>query len=287
MVVRWTVTFTFLCLHIEVAALAQSPLLRGTVINESSACYAPKPLVVQFLGQVSPRVQLGVGESQTVSLSRGAYTVAIYDHEGNLQETPLVIIDDADFFLRFGCPAIKVGGRDDSKTVKGRLRFANTTPDCGDQKNVVFVMDGIAYATVQAGVVIEATAPLDASKLEVVGVPDGKRLFVMPLRGLKDGDTLYYGCTDPTALNGSGVMVMFENNTDKCEVPRHLTLWLDFRPKVGLKPGEKKVFPVEKGQHDFRVTEGLAGAQVLKGTRNVVTPFKVHYGCQNQSESKQ
>jgi hypothetical protein len=287
MVVRWTVTFTFLVLHIEVAALAQSSLLRGTVINESSACYAPKFLVVQFLGQVSPRVQLNVGESQTVSLSRGAYTVAIYDKEGNLQETPLVLIDDADFILRFGCPSIKAGGHDDVKAVNGKIRFANSADDCGDPKSVVFVLDGVVYATVQAGSVIEASAPLNASRLEVVGVPDGKRLFVMPVRGLKEGDTLYYGCTDPTALNAGGVMVMFENDTDKCEVPRHLTLWVDFRPKLGLKPGDKKILPVEKGQHDFRVTEGLVGAQVLKGTRNVLAPFKVHFGCQKQSENKQ
>jgi|GEM_PF-692610 len=283
--VRAIPILAFFVLNIEVASFAQVPLLRGTVINESRACYEPKPLVLQFLGQVSPRVQLDVGESQEVSLPRGVFTVAVYDQGGNLWETPLVLIDDENFILRFGCPAIKHGKRDEPKIVKGKIRFANTTADCGDEKTVIFVLDGVPYATVQAGSVIEALAPLDVSKLEVVSVPEGKRLLVMAVQGLKEGDTLYYGCTDPTVKDAKGVMVVFENNTHRCEVPRHLTLWVDFRPKLGLKPGERKALYVEKGQHDFRVTEGLGGAQVLKGIRNVVTPLKVHFGCQNQGEN--
>lgn len=258
----------------------------GEVLNASGSCGRPLALTVQFLGPVSPRLELEPGAVQAVSLARGFYQAAIQTSDGTPVESPLVVIEGKGFSLSFGCPPIP--GHSDSPSrpalphnpASVPVRFANTTGDCGDPRTVVFVVNNSPTATLPAGGVSGGSVPGSGFLLEVASLPENKRLFVRRVAGIKSGESLYYGCTDPDFVSRKdGVAVVFENATDSCPSPGPLTLWVDGWPRLGLPPGRATTVFLSKGFHDFEVGPGLLTTRFLRGSRDVAAPFRIRYGC--------
>ncbi len=264
-------------------------LIGGKVHNVSDSCGRPRTLTVQFLGPVSPRLEVPPGASEPVSLTRGLYQATVQTSDGLPLESPLVVVERKDFVWSFGCPPFAdppvtspVQARSKSDGVIS-VRFANTTPDCGEPRAVVFVLNGEAVATVPAGKTVQARAPTGDLLLEVVSIPQNQRLFIHRLGPVEADQTLWYGCTDPGFVSRKdGVVVVFENATDSCPSPAPLTLWVDGWPRVGLLPGRALTLALPRGPHEFEVRPGLQPARLLQGTRDVQAPFRIRYGCSKQ-----
>lgn len=282
-------------------------LLGGEVRNASDSCGRPRPITVQFLGPVSPRVEILPGAAQPVSLARGFYQAAVQTPDGVSLETPFVVVDRKDFVWSFGCLAIPevpalsdpadppatigwphppaLPGASAIAKVAGTVpvRFANTTGDCGDPRTVVFLVNGSPAATAPPDAVVVGRVPSGEFLLEVASLPDNRRLLVRHVAGVESGQTLHHGCTDPDfASRKDGVAVVFENATDSCPSPAPLTLWVDGWPRIGLLPGRATTLGLPRGPHEFEVRQGLLPARLLHGTRDVQAPFRIRYGCSKQ-----
>lgn len=280
-------------------------LLGGEVRNASDSCGRPRPLTVQFLGPVSPRLELDPGATQAVSLARGFYQATIQTTDGTPVESPLVAVEGKGFSWSFGCPPIpdppvaskgsapppashppaSPGDAPDppAGSGTGRVRFANTSGDCGDPRTVVFLVNGSPAATAPPAAVIDGRVPSGEFLLEVASLPDNRRLLVRHVAGVESGRTLHYGCTDPDfASREDGVAVVFENATDSCPSPGPLTLWVDGWPRIGLLPGRATTLSLPRGPHEFEVRPGLLSERLLQGTRDVQAPFRIRYGCSKQ-----
>ncbi len=263
--------------------IASVALLGGEVRNASDTCGQPRMLTVQFLGPVSPRLEVSPGASEPVSLARGFYQVTIQTPDGEPLESPIVVVERKNFVWTFGCPPF-AAPRAEPRSGGGRpVQFVNTTPDCGAPMTVVFVLNGDAAATVPAGRSAQGHAPKGEVLMEVVSVPENRRLLVRRLESVEAGQTLFYGCTDPEfASQTGGVPVVFENSTHACPSPQPLTLWVDGWPRIGLAPGQAKTVGVPKGVHEFEVRPGLLLMRLLQGSRDVQAPFRIRYGCSTQ-----
>ncbi len=260
----------------------------GEVRNASDSCGRPRTLTVQFLGPVSPRLELDPGARRAVSLARGFYQATVQARDGAPVESPLVVVEGEGFSWSFGCPPIPdtpaTGSADPPAAAATRgVRFANTTGDCGDPRTVVFLANGSPAATVPPAKEVVARVPSSGFLLEVASVPDHRRLLVRHVAGGEFGGTLYYGCTDPDfASRKGGVAVVFENATDSCPSPGPLTLWVDGWPRVGLLPGRATTLDLPRGPHEFEVRPGILPTRLLQGTRDVQAPFRIRYGCSKQ-----
>lgn len=262
----------------------------GEVRNASDSCGRPRTLTVQFLGPVSPRLEIPPGTSEPVSLARGFYQATVQTHDGLPLESPLVVVERKGFAWSFGCPPFAdPPGTSPAQANSSRsggtipVRLANTTPDCGEPRTVIFILDGEAAATVPAGRTVEARAPTGDVLLEVVSIPENRRLFMRRLGAVEADQTLFYGCTDPGFVSHKGgVAVVFENATDSCPSPGPLTLWVDGWPRVGLLPGRATTLDLPRGPHEFEVRPGILPTRLLQGTRDVQAPFRIRYGCSKQ-----
>ncbi len=242
---------------------------------------------------MSPRLELEPGVTQAVSLARGSYQVTVQTADGTPVESPLAMVEDRGFLWSFGCPpipehALASTGRtsrpgDDPPPGTRAIRFANTTPDCGDPMPVVFLVNDAPVATVPAGGVVAGHVPSGEFLLVVASVSENRRLLVRRVARVESGQTLPYGCTDPDFVSRrDGVPVVFENATDSCPSPGPLTLWVDGWPRIGLPPGRAATLGVPRGLHDFDVRPGLLPTRLLQGSRNVQVPFRIRYGCSKQ-----
>ena len=237
------------------------------------------PLSVQLLGgQVSPVFTLPPGEAVPVSLARGLYQVSVTRPDGSIVEEGQVLVESPGFKLLFGCPgAHRRPDRSDRGDVP--VRFANTTKDCGEADQVEFYADGRLVASVAPGRQIEGRLPRSDVLLEVVVA--GRRVFQRYLSQVSKDQSFFHGCTDPWAPT-DGIAVVFQNETDRCPDladRRHLTLWVDDAPRLGLPPSGKGVVYVKPGRHDFQVRVGMSRQRVISGARDVSGPFRVRYGC--------
>jgi len=235
---------------------------------------------VQFFGNVSARVaDLKPGESREISLSRGPYDVAVQDGDGAVVENTRILVTDKGYRFDLGCvPKAVKSVVDDRKAV--RVWFANTSGDCGTPEAVELRLNGVSYGIVADGALTRVAVPSKDVLMEVVR--EGKRLFAEWFDTLKDGGTVFFGCTDPAIRRpSSGVTVFFQNSTDQCGAGggRYLTLKVDGMTKVGLSPGGRTSIVLKRGAHDLAVYAGMSREVLLKGRRNVTKSFRIHYGC--------
>jgi len=262
---------------------ADLDLLPGTAFNVSARCGDPAPVSVQFMGaDVSPLVDLPAGDGVPISLARGFYSVAATRRDGSTVEEAQVRVDGPGFRLAFGCatpfpPPESV--RLAADRGESQVRFSNTTGDCGDPRRIEFWADGRLAAAVGPGGSVEGRLPRADVVVDVVS--GGKRLVSTHLATVRTGQHVFHGCTDPGAPS-EGVAIAFQNTTDACPDPlerRHLTLWVDSAPRLGLAPGGQGVAYGPRGRHEIKVLVGLTREKLVSGTREVVAPFRVRYGC--------
>lgn len=255
----------------------------GFLQNISDLCARNQALSVQFLGPVSPRVEVAPGARMPISLATGYYQMAVYAPDGVPLETPLVKISGAGYVFKFGCQpfAVDSGPSADPKKRSGlAVQLANTTDDCGSGKTVLFLFDGEPVATVRPGHIVDAQVPPEPALFEVVTLPDTRRVLVVPHQKVERGMLLFYGCTDPRVLQRKeGILVIVENLTNKCPEPIAITLWVDGGPWLGVLAGQSRPIFVPKGSHHFLLREGLSLNKLLESTRDVQRPFKISYGC--------
>lgn len=269
-----------LCLWTQ-PAHADLSLHGGSVRNATDACGVSKPLSIQFFGMLSPRLKdIEPGGVREVSLSKGLYDVTVQGNDGAVIESLRIFIGGPGFRLDFGClpgPA---------KTPVGQQRavqiwLANTTGDCGTPQEVEFRLNGAVQGKVEDGGMIRVPSRSKDVLFEVVR--EGSRVYAEHHATVKDGQTLFHGCTDPVYLRKrSGVSVLFQNSTNLCEGKskgRYLTLWVDGNRLVGLAPGRKTSVPLRQGNRNLAVYVGMTRELVLKGTKKVSAPFRIHYGC--------
>ena len=213
-------------------------------------------------------------------MPRGVYGVAVMRGEGTVVEETQVQVRDRDFRLEFGCaepPASE--GKAEGDQVE--VRLANTAMDCGEPGAVEFRVNGRLAGLVGDGAVEDAKVPAGDV---IVDVLRGKRrLLTWHIPAPKAGRTLAFGCSDPEAVGegGGGIPVAFQNSTDLCEAgqQKHLTLWLDGFPVIGLAPGGRTAVRVATGLHEVEVRVGRTRERVMSGSKFVTGPFRVHFGC--------
>ena len=194
-----------------------------------------------------------------------------------------MLVVDAGFRLPIGCGGSPDAGTRDKPPVDPGIpvRLVNTTADCGEAREVQFIVNGRNAGFVRPGETVDARAPAKDVLVEVVS--GGRRLYTTYRPVVAPGNSLFYGCTDPDAMSDrSGISVLFQNSTDECldaTEKRHLTLWIDRRPVLGMAPGGRAAVRVTAGRHVFEVLVGTTRQRVLKGVKDVLEPFRVHYGC--------
>jgi len=257
-------------------------LLAGEVRNVSNTCGRLRTLTVQFVGPISPRLEVPAGERWPISLIRGLYRATVLNPDGSMDESPLILVERKGFVWSFGCPMFSAPASTNAGGDPVLVRFANTTEDCGDPQAVAFVVNGKSVAVVPAGQTKDAQIPDRDAFVEVVSVPGNQRLMIQQMDRISRGRVIHYGCTEPGFGRDGDVSVVFQNATDSCASATFLTLWVDGRPRIGLAPGRSSVFRLTAGPHEFDVREGLTSNRVLQGTRDVRAPFRIRYGCNKQ-----
>jgi hypothetical protein len=259
-------------------AVAQGGLVPGAVVNATDRCGAPGSLIVQFLGSdLSPRLELAAGAEARTSLSRGVYSVTVSRSDGTLVEEVLARVEEGGFRLPVGCPGAMGAG--DLKSEPVAIRLANTTADCGDARDLDFVVGGGAPVRVAAGAVVEARVPGTGVLFEALA--GGRRVWMLHAARVREGRTIFVGCTDPDAMAiRGGETVAFENTTEGCPGGgRHVTLWVDGFPVVGRGPAGKAAVVVPAGRHVFEVYGGMGRERLLRGEKDVKGPFRIRSGC--------
>jgi hypothetical protein len=267
-------------------AFADSGLLPGWVENVTGRCGNARALSVQVVGaDVSPRVDVAPGRSTPIAVPKGLYGITVFDDGGILIEETRTLIRDGGFRILLGC-----GGRaldsetnvpPDPDTRLVPVRLVNSSQDCGAPETVEFRAAGRALGTVPAGGSLDAQVP--ARELPVDVLSGDRRVLTFHVPTVTSGQSLVYGCTHPDLFGPrNGVSVAFANTTDACEDPgqvHHLTLWIDGLPVAGLAPGRSVALRVARGKHDFQVRVGMSRERVVRGSREVTAPFRIHYGC--------
>jgi hypothetical protein len=256
----------------------------GRIRNRTGLCGEDHGLSVQLLGaDMSPRFDLPAGGEVAMAVPRGLYGVTALGPDGRVVEESRVLVTAPGFLLSFGCPR-NPGTTDVTAApppVLVPVELFNSSMDCGRPETVSFFADGLPLGRVEPGARVPATAPQGARGIEVFA--DGRRTVSWTHSGVIAGTVLTYGCTVPEHQGpAEGIPVAFENTTDSCTDPlqrRYLTLWLDGAPAVGLAPGQLGGVRVTPGPHEFQVFVGQTQERVIRGTRDVSAPFRIHFGC--------
>lgn len=268
----------------EASADPATPL-SGRVLNHTGLCGEVLALSVQLLGaDVSPRVVVPGDGEVAISLPRGLYGVTALGPDGRVVEESRLLVLEPGFRVPVGCPHRPDRVDDEGAAADPVLvpvDLFNASMDCGWPEIVSFFANGLPLGRVESGARLPAAAPRGATRFEVFA--DGKRSLSWTGPELASGASLTYGCTVPEHQGPlSGIAVAFENTTDSCTDPlqrRYLTLWVDGRPTVGLAPGQLGGVRVEPGAHRFEVFVGQTQERVIRGTRDVSAPFRIHFGC--------
>ncbi len=218
----------------------------------------------------------------SVSLPKGLYGLTALGSDGAVVEESRVLVSVPGFVVPVGCPAQAVAmAPSDAALVLISIQLFNSSMDCGRPETVEFIADGLPLGRVEPGARVLANAPRGATRIEVFA--QGRRTMAWTRPPLEAGQALTYGCTFPAAQGpASGIAVAFENTTDSCTDPaqhRFLTLWVDGEPAVGLAPGQRGGVRVVPGPHVFQVFVGQTLERVVKGTKDVKEPFRIHFGC--------
>lgn len=272
------VVFVFLLLAPN--PLQAHALLPGEVRNVSKRCGPPKVISAHFSGPMSVSITVEPEVTRSLSLLPGIYWTLIQGPDGLPIESPLVVIEASGFALELGCPprAQAPGPPNQGKPVT----LANTTDTCGNPQTLLFFANGRLLAEVSPGAKVSTTVPEGRLLLEAVALPDRRRVFIRDILRLQNIETIYFGCTEP-GFGQEGIPILFENSTDLCPKPSHLTLWVDGWPRIGLSPGGRRLFRLPKGPHEFVLRVGLSAEKVLEGKRDVSGPFKITFGCKGEA----
>jgi hypothetical protein len=264
-------------------ARADTSLLPGSVANVTASCGAEGPLSVQFLGAVvSPLIEVPPGVLLPISLPGGLYNVTVTRRDGSLVEETRALVHDAGFRFAFGCARPPAPSDPAAGEAMVDAWLVNTSGACGDGREVEFLLDGRPAGKVADASEKAVRAPAGGTTVDAMG--GGTRLLTFHLPRVAAGQSIVFGCTDPESVreDAPGVAVAFQNTTDACattEERRHLTLWVDGLPRLGLPPGGKGVIRVQPGFRDVQVTVGRTRETVMRGLKDVGGPFRVRWGC--------
>lgn len=256
---------------------AKELIISGSVIHMGNNCKNENPVSVHFLGPTSsPNIILNPGERETIGLSPGFYDMLVQSLEGVIIEETKALLHEGGFILPVGCSKpVRLPSQGKGKK---KVRFANTSKDCGSPIDVTFYVNGTMIDSVSVG--REITADVPDRDVVVESYSQNNRLLVQYFASLKDTQIIYYGCTDPSFA--SGVSVMFQNTTNLCDgnsKDRYLTLWVDGMPIKGIMPGTSSIVMIPKGKHYFEVMVAFTREKVLSGAKEVLSPFRIHFGC--------
>lgn len=254
---RRTIQLLFLVLLFGFAqeALAAPPspsMASGRVINRTSDCGEPQAIRVQIMGvDMSPRLELEPNAELPLTLSTGLYAVTVFDLDGRILEQSKALVLGSAFKLYVGC---------ESKPAQPKVT-QGTQPE------------GERFPEIKL-----------RKEMQIEAFVDGKRLLTGTYQNLVDGASVYFGCTfnDHIKSFSSGIPVSFQNTTDACSDPsqkRFLTFWVDGIPIEGIAPGKRGGVRVPPGDHVFQVFVGLTTERVVRGVKDVQSPFRVHFGC--------
>ena len=273
-------------------ASGQSGLLPGRVENRTSSCGAAETLTVQVSGSdLSPRVEVAPDRPTSLALPRGLYGVTVIRADGSLLEETRTLVLGDDFVLAIGCagvasaavPAPAAPARADGTVPEGfvPVRFVNTSGDCGEPREVEFRVDRRPVGTVADRGEVRGLLRVAGAVVDVMS--GDRRLLTYSVARPRAGQALVFGCTYPdSAGSADGVPVAFENTTDQCpdaSSRRSLTLWVDGLPVTGIGPGGKTGVRIRPGRHEFEVRVGWSRERVVRGAKEVLAPFRIHYGC--------
>ena len=292
---RRTIQLLFLVLLFGFAqeALAAPPspsMASGRVINRTSDCGEPQAIRVQVMGvDMSPRLELEPSAELPLTLSTGLYAVMVFDLDGRILEQSKALVLGSAFNLYVGCeskpaqPKVTKGTQPEGERVPEiKLRLVNSFQDCGTPYTVTVYIDGEEKAVLKPK--SKKTVKVPKKEMQIEAFVDGKRLLTGTYQNLVDGASVYFGCTfnDHIKNFSSGIPVSFQNTTDACSDPnqkRFLTFWVDGIPIEGIAPGKRGGVRVLPGEHVFQVFVGLTTERVVRGVKDVQSPFRVHFGC--------
>lgn len=257
----------------------------GRIVNVTGSCGERVALSVQLLGaEVSPRVDVPADGEVAMSLPPGVYGVTAMAPGGVLVEESRVLVTRAGFRVPAGCPTRAPAPEAFVPPAEGErvpVQLFNSSMDCGLPQTVEFVADGVWLGRLEPGARVAATAPRGATLIEAY--VQGRRAFSATRPAIEAGAVLTCGCTVADATGpAAGIPVAFENTTDTCTDPaqhRHLTLWVDGMPVVGVGPGQRAGVRVTPGPHAFQVFVGMTQERVVRGAKDVQAPFRIHFGC--------
>lgn len=259
-------------------------LVSGRIVNRTAACGDAVSVAVQLMGaEMSPRIEVAADGELPVSLPRGLYGVAVIAEDGTLLEESRTLIGGPGFLVPAGCPTIPFArtASDGGQAAEVGMNLVNSSGDCGRPESVEFFLDGNSLGSVPPGGRVTRRAASRTALIEAF--VEGRRALSWTHPPLGEGGSLTYGCTYPELLAGtSGIPVAFENTTDTCTDPsqhRFLTLWIDGVPVVGVAPGQRTGVRVEPGKRSFQVFVGMSQERVVRGVKDVQTPFRIHFGC--------